>query len=454
MLHVRGWAMRLARPRCGRSVAGGVVVCTLAVLAVACGVIVGEPAGIVYPRLSIEGEIFGEIEALQVRIYGEHIDAVEEIFEVADGELVIELPAGGPVTVELRSLEPNGDGWRAGLYRGLAETPVLQAGAETVIVVPVHLPEPAGAGDVTWVAAATAGSADEFEQAISSFLEIDAGEGEAFMLLVNDNIDVVGDWLDAHPGGDIYIIGESLDEERLITFDGGGDSRILNAFAPQPNDFTFHVERLRFVDGYHNSSGGAIRAPVGYTRLAVFDSEFVGNQVNLDFGGAIRFGTPANPVDSVQITRSRFVNNQAADDGGAISVAANTVGVITIDESEFIGNGADLGGAVWVSGDDGTVGEFEIKDSVFRQNSAIEQGGAVGGPNIESIDITRSTFEENEAGTGGSVAWTNLAELRSEGSSYINNNTPLFDGFATLTDGGGNVFEPEAHEPAWGLQGE
>ncbi len=517
------------------------VVCAVVAGIAACGPAIGEPAESAFPRFRIEGESVEEIEAFKVRIDGEHIDPVEERVEVDDQELVFELPAGDSVTVELHTLESDGEQWRAGLFRGAAETPVLQAGEEMEIAVPLQLPQPAGADGVTWAAAATAGSYAEFGQAIDDFLDVDAGEDEAFLLLVNDDIDVgsVGEPLSAAAGADIYIIGESLDEAELVTLDGGGDSGILGAESAA-DGLTFHVGGLRFVNGMADG-GGALFVGSGYSRLMVFESEFEDNLASANDGGAIWFfGEDDVPENEVVVSQSVFANNETVSNGGAMLIDGDALVEVAVHESEFIDNEAgNTGGAiaVWpvealdisdsifrrndaLTGDGGAVyaevitgtgvyvdstafesnsaGEdtgtggavvvveateleirdshfssneamqggavvgtvvptIDVTDSVFEQNSSIEYGGAIVGEEFDRIRIARSRFEENVAGEGGGVAAVEASpgELETEQSSYINNDEPpLFDGFETLTDGGGNEFEPDGHEPTWGEQGE
>lgn len=446
-----------------------------AAVTAACGQVVGDAPGAAYPRLSVDGAPFEEIETVEVRVEGEHIDTIEERIDVGGEKVALEVPAGERVTVEVRALEQNGasGAWLPALYRGEAESPLLEEGAEQEIAVSLGLPQPSLDEEVVWADAATASNTDEFEAAIDRFVGADAGEGEAFLLLVNDDIEVQDDALDAGTGGDLYILGESLDDERPVTFDGGEVSGIITAESAG-DDLAFHLENLRF-EGGAGDSGGAVFVGSGTSRLSVVDTEFVGNVADGEAGGALYFFPGGGEAEEVRIVDSTFESNGAIGAGGAVMVDADGTEV-TVSGSSFIDNSASQGGAAAFE----DVDDLDIRDSTFEGNVAEFAGGALyidpfdagGRIRLENstfqssfatasavaavigdhppVEILSSTFVENSVDDDAGVI-TGDGTLESTDSVYIENDDPLFVDFSELVDGEGNEFDPEEHEPLWGI---
>lgn len=103
-------------------------------------------------------------------------------------------------------------------------------------------------------------------------------------------------------------------------------------------------------------------------------------------GGGIWPG--GGPDSSWTIKRSLFQDNAAVTDGGAIR--ASGTDLLVIDGSEFDGNSAatSFGGAVHFTASEFSFGgDFEVTDTIFTNNTAAQSGGAM---TIQAVGFGRS----------------------------------------------------------------
>ena len=93
-----------------------------------------------------------------------------------------------------------------------------------------------------------------------------------------------------------------------------------------------------------------------------------------------------------------FTNNVATDCGGAIY---SEEGTLTVKNATFVGNKANgkygCGGAIYTS--DPTT----VDNCTFNGNIAVDEGGAICN-DANKLDITKSTFKNNEADYGGAIS--------------------------------------------------
>ena len=170
----------------------------------------------------------------------------------------------------------------------------------------------------------------------------------------------------------------------------------------------------------------------GSMTLAISNSEFRDNSV-VSSGGAI-FITDGN----VTISNSAFVNNSATSGGGAIYASnriLNDAVEMHITHSEFRDNSVVSrvtgGGAISINDENIT-----ISNSVFMNNSATSDGGAIYASNLVKNDavemhITQSSFINNRADTsGGAIALSDSIQINQ--CSFVNN-TAKRGGGAILT---------------------
>ena len=147
------------------------------------------------------------------------------------------------------------------------------------------------------------------------------------------------------------------------------------------------VKECKFQSNHVDNDGGAI---LGYKfcEIEIINSLFDSNKALYEDGGAISFCGK-----KLTITKSKFTNNYANEDGGAIdtySIDKSTV-TVNIQNCEFIKNTALKGaGAIWL----GIITKSEIKNTKFTANKA-SVGGAL---YIEgkSSKITNCKFIKNQ----------------------------------------------------------
>jgi predicted outer membrane repeat protein len=136
-------------------------------------------------------------------------------------------------------------------------------------------------------------------------------------------------------------------------------------------DSHFRDNRLEANTGEHQAGGGAIG--VFNRALSIDGTRFVGNDVigptldgdgvtggaGLGFGGAVYVDQQTDgvlPLLTTRITDSRFEDNEPSYDrpgythiGGALALR-DAQATPTVEHSKFIGNHADLGGAIYAAG--------------------------------------------------------------------------------------------------------
>ena len=252
----------------------------------------------------------------------------------------------------------------------------------------------------------------------STFTNNDANDGsggaiyvaDAIAVTISDSVfgdpndDSLGNFADNY-GGDIYV-------------DGGGALADLS------------ISNSQFYDAYsEDESGGSIAAICaasvisGVTiRGAESDDDGAGLYFNDDSGCGADY--------TVTVTNSSFLNNDADDQGGAISDGqADTASPLTeviVSGSYFYQNEADLGAAINL---DGTT--LTLSDSTFIENHAVEDGGALELCNNEAVTVTGSRFVGNSSESSGGAIQVNCdtANLTIE-SNQFQRNTALGQGGA------------------------
>ncbi|WP_458404599.1 Ig-like domain repeat protein [Methanobrevibacter sp.] len=196
-----------------------------------------------------------------------------------------------------------------------------------------------------------------------------------------------------HHGGAIYV-------------KEGSDNCIIN------NSY-FRGNNVTNPDGH----GGAIDSNAKNTN--VLNTTFLDNHAN--YGGAIFIG-----IDSANahILGSKFNNNGAKYDGGAININASSV---MVNESSFNANTAKNGGAIYVGGN-GTTNY--IYNSTFTGNNATGgRGGAIDWV-ASAGHIINSNFTSNNADYGGGVYMGGDSKNSLIKSAQFMYNTAVYNGGA------------------------
>jgi predicted outer membrane repeat protein len=219
----------------------------------------------------------------------------------------------------------------------------------------------------------------------------------------NPNDDSLGNFADNY-GGDIYVTGGGALADLSIS-----NSQFYDAFA-------------------EDESGGSIAAICaasvisGVTiRGAESDDDGAGMYFNDDSGCGADY--------TVTVTNSRFLNNDADYQGGAISDGQDSsdspLTEVTVSGSYFYQNEALLGAAINL---DGTT--LTLSDSTFIENHAVDDGGALELYNNEAVTVTGSRFVGNTSGSSGGAIYAASIESLTIGSNQFQRNTAAGQGGA------------------------
>ena len=270
-----------------------------------------------------------------------------------------------------------------------------------------------------------------------------------------------------------------------LSIDGNGDGIFYMHQAGSAYNAPMSISGLTLTGG-RSDMGGAIDNRAGGD-LTVSGVSFVDNEASnpgQEGGGAIAIGYPGNTLD---VTDSDFSGNYSKASGGAVSALYSDV---TISGSTFnLNTSVGKGGAVFLEVADATVngsrftsnqstdmtggamsvgisGKVAISESEFTGNSSKNSGAVIRAdaqevpPAPATIDITGSTFDDNEArseGSGGVVVLggfttrvTNSTltgnRSRKYGSAIMSVEGPLAVESSTIT--GNTIVEPVA-EPSY-----
>ena len=170
------------------------------------------------------------------------------------------------------------------------------------------------------------------------------------------------------------------------------------------------------------------------TKTHHYSDEVVENKVN-DGNGGVLLVTNSENLEAYKTT---FKNNTSTLQGGVFTLGT-AGGEITTEDSYFIGNTADTGGAISV------YSKLEIKNTVFDSNTATaveydNGGGALFlGAVSSSQIISNSVFENNTSNTkGGAIATRESkygSSYRDLSKAYLTINADFINNSAQ-TDGG------------------
>ena len=198
---------------------------------------------------------------------------------------------------------------------------------------------------------------------------------------------------------------------------------------------SFYIYGAYFSSNSAGDNGGALNFVGGTHRIE--DTVFYGNNAyDTQFGGGALYATLGASID---VSRSTFSNNSAADRGGAIFLKSTSA--LHLANSTFDGNSvAEYGGAIFADNSDAF-----LYNATFVGNSAF-YGGAIVQQGISTyIDINNSTFTGNYAsGSGGAIyAPGDADKLEITNSILIGNDAfvsgnDLFAGVG-FTNTGGNI---------------
>ena len=194
-----------------------------------------------------------------------------------------------------------------------------------------------------------------------------------------------------------------------------------------------------------SKSGGAFYA--FYSAVDIINCEFINNTAGEDFstaasGGAAQF-SGSNKV-AINIIDSKFINNSAIYQGGAIRANSN----LNISGCEFINNSAVAGGAIYSSGTSKNKLQNNICSSDFYNNAAMYGGTIFISFNYFNGDDLNISLSNSSAGSifldncssnlsnvysndnfaeYGGIVYQSYGNLILSNSTFLNNNA-IFGG--------------------------
>lgn len=207
-------------------------------------------------------------------------------------------------------------------------------------------------------------------------------------------------------------------------------------------DYTVTVTNSSFLNNDAGNQGGAISDAQDASDSPLTDVIVTGSyfyQNEANRGAAINLdGT------TLTLSNSTFIENDALSDGGALELCDNEA--VTVTGSRFVGNTSeDSGGAIQVDCD---TANLTIESNKFERNTAGDQGGAIRVQwGSSEISITSNTFTGNSAEQGGAVS-VNDDEVDSylwsiTRNTFIKNRATLNGGALHMAlDNSGNVVTP------------
>ncbi|WP_051062169.1 right-handed parallel beta-helix repeat-containing protein [Ilumatobacter nonamiensis] len=226
----------------------------------------------------------------------------------------------------------------------------------------------------------------EFTGNVASGVEADTGGGAIFNQGNDDNTS----------GGVLTVVRSTLSGNTAPEGSGSGGG-ILN----EGGDLT--VLRSRFVDNEAARAGGGIETVAGTVTI---DRTWMSrNATGPEPGNG--GGLHMSGAGVVDVTRSQFYNNVAANEGGALW--NSSVGVMTLDDVSLrfnAANGVEAdngGGALFNQGDGETGGTLSVTDSKITHNTALEGAGSGGGILNEngSLTVVGSDISRNSSARAG-----------------------------------------------------
>ncbi len=193
--------------------------------------------------------------------------------------------------------------------------------------------------------------------------------------------------------GDSFSISNSLVSGNTSSFLAGGIILVHGLVAVG----SVQIENTEFSQNSSALGGAIIANGVGTT---IENSRFLDNTATQDGGAIALVGQ-----EVLQITDSTFSDNDAALSGGAIQIIEDSR--LFLLRSTINDNSATLGGGIAVSDSS----EVFVTDSTISTNTATSSGGGIYETGLSSLSLNLSTIAFNTAINGGGVFKTSNSNL-------------------------------------------
>ena len=179
---------------------------------------------------------------------------------------------------------------------------------------------------------------------------------------------------------------------------------------------SLNIQSSQFIDNESRGGGGAITVRTLDGTATISDCTFEANRsTNGSGGGILMWMDGSDTYEMVDF--------------------AEIFGTLIVENSEFYGNKASNGGAVYLEGDYSAVMRAELSGSSFEANESSNDGGAIYMKRMydEGI-ITDSTFTLNEARNGGAMALQTQLLFSASGLDMSTNTASTSGGAMYVTD--------------------
>ena len=188
---------------------------------------------------------------------------------------------------------------------------------------------------------------------------------------------------------------------RLLTISGASQFRVFRVFPAQ----TVTIDGLTIANGFGNKNGGGIQ---NFGSLTVKNTRFVQNTA-LEDGGAVSNHATGQLTVLNSTFSGNFLNDVLTDqqeEGGAI---VNIDGIVTIANSTFVGNSVpNTGGAIHNSGNNDGTGKLTLINSTINGNIGGVAGGGVFSEKLGTVTLRNTLLAANSGNncasdTGGAI---------------------------------------------------
>ncbi|MCA9915184.1 MAG: hypothetical protein KC496_17635, partial [Anaerolineae bacterium] len=194
-------------------------------------------------------------------------------------------------------------------------------------------------------------------------------------------------------GGNLTLNNLTIEGGRIIESGGAGLSNVAGTVAIDNvtfQDNVVYVNPLDIRDG--QGVGGAIYFYSSNSgSMTITNSRFINNSANSDGGAILIWDTSPGSVEQVTISNSIFEGNSAAGNGGAIDNFKD--GHITGTGNDYFNNYAgSSGGAFHIRG-----GTLHETNAVFKDNTAADSngGGALDVASAVTVQVNLSNITDN-----------------------------------------------------------
>jgi len=203
------------------------------------------------------------------------------------------------------------------------------------------------------------------------------------------------------------------------TADGGG----VVMFNTDNNSWTLTLNNTVISNNHAGDAGGGIDTD-GTGTVVINKSQIIGNTdihqgagiyVDVAAGSSSPLGADMTMTGTVVSNNVALAHDVTASGGGISNAGTGTINILNSTvENNFSGG---MGGGF---SDENNNGTLVVKNSLFLNNSAISDGGAIqeGGP---STTITNTEFKGNSSGANGGALFANGITLTVQSSTFANN---------------------------------